>query len=320
MISFIIIGKNEGERLTRCISSVFSFIKKEQINESEVIYVDSKSTDDSISRAKALNVNKILSITGQCNAAIARNIGAKESSGNILFFLDGDMELIPGFYSQIVDKEGNLVYPFLSGIERDIIHTDNGEKQIRIRRKYQEGVDQYEYITGGLFIIAADLWRKVGGMDTRLRINEDFDLGLRLSKMGFRLCRKPIIFVNHYTRPYETRKGHDLNIRFSAFLLRKHFFYFQAHKNTFTINYPCVMLVLSLILLALFKSVWALVPYLISALYKTYRRHLTSYSNLNYLSIFYYQLKLDILFICFFFTFFPKHIELQYSLYHKNSL
>jgi glycosyltransferase involved in cell wall biosynthesis len=80
MISFIIIGRNEGWKLTKCLQSVFETIAYNKLKNAEVIYVDSKSTDDSIERAKAFDKVKVLLITGECNAAIASNIGAKEAN------------------------------------------------------------------------------------------------------------------------------------------------------------------------------------------------------------------------------------------------
>ena len=98
MISFIVIGKNEGWRLTNCLDSILIFISNENITDFEIIYVDSNSTDDSIQRARAYRAVKVYLITGNCNSAIARNVGAQQAKYNILFFLDGDMELLPEFF------------------------------------------------------------------------------------------------------------------------------------------------------------------------------------------------------------------------------
>src|ERR1035438_5026457 len=83
MISFIVIGRNEGLKLTKCFESIFKTIHANHLNNYEVIYVDSNSTDSSIDTAKNYNINKIFKITGKCNAAIGRNVGATESKGDI---------------------------------------------------------------------------------------------------------------------------------------------------------------------------------------------------------------------------------------------
>ena len=52
MISFIIIGKNEGWKLLKSIESVYKAIEINKIEDSEVIYVDSRSTDNTLDDIK----------------------------------------------------------------------------------------------------------------------------------------------------------------------------------------------------------------------------------------------------------------------------
>lgn len=55
-VSVVIIGRNEGARLTRCIESVQAADWQGQ--EYELIYVDSRSTDDSVDRANSLGAQQ----------------------------------------------------------------------------------------------------------------------------------------------------------------------------------------------------------------------------------------------------------------------
>lgn len=71
------------------------------------------------------------------------------------------MELFPGFYKDIVDKDEKLIYPFVSGIEIDILHDKSWNYvESKVRRKFKEGIDQFEQTTGGLFVISKELWEK----------------------------------------------------------------------------------------------------------------------------------------------------------------
>ena len=174
MISFIIIGKNEGWRLEKCLLSIVFVVKQDEIADYEIIYVDSRSTDNSVELAKQYGA-KVFLITGECNAAIARNIGAKEAMGDILFFIDGDMELFPEFLPQVLTTDNQLEYPFISGIFNDIVHDLDWNYLYTSRRhKLQEGnADAVQATTGGLFMIEHSLWNQVKGLDTRLKIGED---------------------------------------------------------------------------------------------------------------------------------------------------
>ena len=115
MISFIIIGRNEGWKLTKCFESIFQTIEHNNLTHYEVIYIDSDSTDDSIERAKKFNQIKIFQLTADYNAAIARNVGAKEAKGDVLFFIDGDMEIIREFLPKVYSVKNGLMEDFVWG-------------------------------------------------------------------------------------------------------------------------------------------------------------------------------------------------------------
>ena len=94
-VSVVIIGRNEGARLLRCIGSVQAATWGALRH--ELIYVDSRSTDDSVSRAQALGVKAyVLDDAAPC-AAKARNLGWAQARGVFILFLDGDTELDPDF-------------------------------------------------------------------------------------------------------------------------------------------------------------------------------------------------------------------------------
>lgn len=313
MVSFIVIGRNEGWRLEKCFKGIYVFVEAEKIVDYEVIYVDSKSTDGSVELSKRFNNTKTLLITGECNAAIARNIGAKEASGDILFFLDGDMELIPGFWSSVV-KDGRMVYPFVSGIENDLMHDGEWHYQYtRVRRKFKVGIDKFEVTTGGLFMIEASLWKRVGGMDNRFKRCQDLDFGFRLTNKGVKLCRKPLKWVNHYTRDYEVRKDQSSFFKYTAMLLRKHFFNIPAQRFLIGPNYTMWMMLLSIVLLLVFKSVWPIFLYLVPILYRTFRAYQRNRKLVNPIITFIKLIAFDIEFIFYFLFYWPKKQELEYK-------
>ncbi len=271
MISFIIIGKNEGWRLQKCLQSISYVVEQDAIANYEIIYVDSQSTDNSIELAKQYGAKTFL-IIGECNAAIARNIGAQEAIGDILFFIDGDMELFPGFLPKVLNENGKLKYPFMSGIFNDIVHDlDWNYLHTSRRHKIQEGdADAIETTTGGLFLINHSLWDEVGGMDTRFKRSQDYDLGLRLSQMGYPLHRKAILLANHYMRQYTIRNDYVGNVKYTALLLRKHWNDTNYWKIFVKQQYTTISLVLSMILS--FISPWFLILYVVSIAYKVIKQ------------------------------------------------
>jgi Glycosyltransferases involved in cell wall biogenesis len=93
-LGVVIIGRNEGERLTLCLESA---LKATQ----HVVYVDSGSSDDSVGNAKSLGALVVsLDLSLPFTAARARNIGWRtllEQHPEIQYlqFVDGDCELCP---------------------------------------------------------------------------------------------------------------------------------------------------------------------------------------------------------------------------------
>lgn len=271
MISFIIIGKNEGWRLEKCFASVHQVIAEDRLADWEIVYVDSKSSDDSVSIAKQYGARVYL-ITGECNAAIARNIGAKEAKGDVFFFIDGDMEIMAGFLPVVLNADGALIYPFVSGIFNDVEYDTNWQ-YIRTTRRHrlQEGdADAVEVTTGGLFLITRVLWEQLGGMDIRLKRSQDYDLGLRMAEAGFPLHRKAIFLANHHTVQYITRNDYVLYNKYTALLLRKH--WKNIHYLSIFIKQNYTAIVLLLVIALSWLSVWIWSFYLLVLLYKNLRQ------------------------------------------------
>ncbi|NER78830.1 MAG: glycosyltransferase [Leptolyngbya sp. SIO1D8] len=96
-IGVVVIGRNEGERLIRCLKSLQTQLPSSM----PIIYVDSGSTDGSNEAAKTLGVNVVnLDMSIPFTMARGRNTGLNyllEHYPNLEYvqFIDGDCELLP---------------------------------------------------------------------------------------------------------------------------------------------------------------------------------------------------------------------------------
>ena len=92
-LGVVVIGRNEGERLARCLRSVVAPSHR-------VVYVDSGSTDDSVAVATACGaVVLALDMSRPFTAARARNEGAQRLRSlapalEFIQFVDGDCEVV----------------------------------------------------------------------------------------------------------------------------------------------------------------------------------------------------------------------------------
>lgn len=98
-IGVVVIGRNEGERLVRCLKSLLAQLPAGM----PVVYVDSGSTDGSVEMAQSLGVQTIgLDLSIPFTMARGRNTGFRyltEQFPQIEYvqFVDGDCELLPNW-------------------------------------------------------------------------------------------------------------------------------------------------------------------------------------------------------------------------------
>lgn len=95
-VGVVVIGRNEGARLQRCLESLLGTAEC-------IVYVDSGSSDDSVRMSRALGIEVVeLDMRTPFTAARARNEGfwrliRLRPHLEYVFFVDGDCEVVQGF-------------------------------------------------------------------------------------------------------------------------------------------------------------------------------------------------------------------------------
>jgi GT2 family glycosyltransferase len=97
----VAIGRNEGERLKRCLESLVRKVER-------TVYVDSGSTDGSVAFAQSLGVEVVdLDMSRPFTAARARNAGFERLTQlggfDCVQFVDGDCEVVEGWIEKAVE-------------------------------------------------------------------------------------------------------------------------------------------------------------------------------------------------------------------------
>lgn len=312
MISFIVIGRNEGWKLELCFNSIFETIRSHSISLFEVIFVDSASTDNSIEIARGFELVRIFELTGDCNSAIARNVGAMEAKGSVLFFLDGDMELIPEEFSSFYNEKNGIEHPLISANFINYYYDScwnflsvSKKPYLKLKR------DEYSSSLGGFFMVRRELWDSVEGMKTYMYRGEDPDFGLRLAKKNVFLFRKKIILVKHHTISYleEKRKWQRIinknHLYGRSVLYRENLLNFQCWIRMLKNDYSVVLLFFAL-LVSLYTSTIVLLVYLPFVLYRVFRNGRPYFEN------FFLFVIQDFLVLGGIFVFFPKKVSVSY--------
>lgn len=182
----VAIGRNEGERLKRCLRSVPAGCP--------VVYVDSGSTDGSVAFAQGLGMSvERLSTAQGFTAARARNAGwrrllAEYPALDFIQFVDGDCELDPQWIARgeaVLDAESGLCAVF--GRRRERFPAAS----IYNRLCDDEWNVPVGLVTacGGDVLFRAAAIVAAGGYSDDLIAGEEPDLCLRLGREGWTIRR-----------------------------------------------------------------------------------------------------------------------------------
>jgi glycosyltransferase involved in cell wall biosynthesis len=193
-VSVVVIGRNEGERLTRCLQSVHA--GDWDSLSWELIYVDSHSVDDSKQRAGRQGA-QVLSLGDMppC-AAAGRNIGWRAARGELVLFLDGDTLLEPGFVRHalaVLRAQAPVVAVW--GHRREL----NPAQSIYTRVLDLDWVfapGRVEYF-GGDVLVRRQALEAAGGFDDRLVAGEEPELCRRLRAQGGHIEHVDVPMTRH---------------------------------------------------------------------------------------------------------------------------
>lgn len=183
----VIIGRNEGERLLVCLTSVLPRI-------GIAVYVDSGSSDGSVELARGLGAEVVpLDMTRPFTAARARNAGLErllQLQPQIRFvqFVDGDCEVVDGWMeAAVLHLESHADCAVVCGRRRERFP----EHSIYNRMCDQEWDtpvgDALSCGGDALFRVAALV--QSGGYRDDLIAGEEPELCLRLRRLGWRVHR-----------------------------------------------------------------------------------------------------------------------------------
>ena len=202
----VVIGRNEGTRLQRCLQSVRQSRWGDLRH--ELIYVDSCSSDDSVASAKALGAQVVVLNDSSPCAAKARNLGWQTASGEYVLFLDGDTELHPSFVKRAMDTLAETTLCAAWGHRRESRPQQSlYTKVLDLDWVYPTGRTLY---FGGDVLVRRAALAQVDGFDPSLKAGEEPELCARLRAAGWE--------IEHIDAPMTL---HDLAINsFRAYWLR----------------------------------------------------------------------------------------------------
>jgi glycosyltransferase involved in cell wall biosynthesis len=194
VLSIVVIGRNEGQRLVRCLQSVQSI--RGLVGDVELLYVDSGSTDGSFQTAESYGAKSILLNTDRPTAALGRETGWRNASSDFILFLDGDTVLHPDFPVKALDAiTSDATIAAVWGRLREI----HPEQSLYNRVLDLDWIFHFGEINlcGGNVLMRRRALEVSGGYDSTLIAGEEPELCCRIRAHGYRILHIDAPMVGH---------------------------------------------------------------------------------------------------------------------------
>lgn len=186
-IAAVIIGRNEGEKLRRCLSSVLGMA-------APIVFVDSGSEDGSAGLARTMGVDAVeLDRSAPFTVARARNAGCArvvqlDPQVECIQFVDADSEMIPSWFAHA----GRVL---LDSPDAGVVFGRTQERRPNksiYSRLYQMEFEAQAHepdTCGGMVMMRVSALHDAGGFNPTMLGFEDYELCVRLRRAGWRVLR-----------------------------------------------------------------------------------------------------------------------------------
>ncbi|MFY1671239.1 glycosyltransferase family 2 protein [Plantactinospora sp. WMMB334] len=182
LVSVIVPNYNYARALGLCLDA----LRAQTYPRLELIVVDDCSTDDSVAVAQAYGA-RVLRTPTNSGPAAARNLGAANANGEILFFVDSDVAAKPDAVANAVellsaDPEIGAVCGNYDPVP--LVRDSLLEEYRCLQQSYWLIADEGRIMTlyTALLAIPARVFAEIGPFNPRLRETENADYGMRLAQ------------------------------------------------------------------------------------------------------------------------------------------
>lgn len=206
-LSIVVICKNEDKNIDRCLNSIFNGIKS--LNNTEVLVVDSFSTDDTIAIASKYSVRIIqLRENWPHSPAAGRYTAFLQSRGEYTMCIDADMEMKEGFLEKALEfmdanpqaagLTGIIKHTTLSTAEYECLNCERGELLPLANVQLNSKAPALLKSIPGAGVFRSSAVVAAGNFHPFLRAEEEYDLCQRLRRRSYELWYLPYHISDHH--------------------------------------------------------------------------------------------------------------------------
>ncbi|MCE7993703.1 MAG: glycosyltransferase family 2 protein [Roseivirga sp.] len=199
-ISVIIPVHDRGPKLERCLKSLADYGR--DIFET-IVVLDGTSIEKDFFLQYDLATLKVERLAQNYGPAYARNHGASVASGDLLFFIDSDVALLPDTVDQVIrhfrksDVTDALIGSYDDAPDEKALVSKF--RNLLHHYTHQQGLANATTFWGACGVIKKEVFQAVGGFDTSFDKPsvEDIALGYRLKERGFSIRLDKTLQVKH---------------------------------------------------------------------------------------------------------------------------
>jgi cellulose synthase/poly-beta-1,6-N-acetylglucosamine synthase-like glycosyltransferase len=196
-VSVVVPVHNGGAFIDRCLSAIFA----STVRPDECIVVDDASTDGAVERAAERFDIVVRRLASQCGPAFARNWGVEGATGEIVFFVDADVELYADSIGQALDALG--ADPSVSAVFGSYDDSPADPAFVSQYRNlvhhwvHQRSSEEATTFWTGCGAVRRSAFEELGGFDPQSLAIEDIEFGGRMHRAGMRIRLLPGMRCKH---------------------------------------------------------------------------------------------------------------------------
>jgi O-antigen biosynthesis protein len=263
LVSIIIPTKNNLHYLQRCLSSLFD---KTSGVDYEVLLMDDHSSDPQVHayyqelQQSHKNI-RVYENEGSFNYSRVNNRGATLANGELLLFLNNDVEILSSDWlaemvrwtqlSGVGMVGAKLIYPdraiqhagIVVGMTGHGAHLFAGQPPKGNRLFFSpERYRNVSAVTGACMLVRRDIFEQIGGFNEDfLLVFNDIEIGLRVLRSGYRVVYTPAAELIHYEGRSRARYIPPPDIRLATELLGDYVRQGDPYYNpnlSYAVNWP----------------------------------------------------------------------------------
>lgn len=206
LVSIIIPTYNRSEILNECLGQIENSLRETDV---EVIVIDNNSNDNTMEICQKFDFcTRVLEI--KQGLSYARNRGAREATGDWIFYIDDDMYLHPHSLDHLIRRVKTISdnVAIIGGSYDGCFLNPRpiwlGDNFVSFKPFNEVTPLTNGFVHGGIFCVKKLVFQEIGGFDTSLGMvgakmgyGEEEEFQNRARKAGFEICFDPNVSGSH---------------------------------------------------------------------------------------------------------------------------